>query len=122
MSEQETEATFDERKQALCQLVIDLQVDVDRILKVAPNSVPPQLRSLLKTGPDKLASSLDTYLEQVEEEQRPEFLEFLIMATGRLKQGHTELMESLSRRIQPEGEDRTPPRKFKGFKKRRGEW
>jgi hypothetical protein len=116
------ETNIEDRKKVMCDLIAELKVDADRILQVAPNSLPPQVKGLLKVPQEEVATSLDGFLEQVPEEQRPGFLESLIQGADHSKKGHAELMDSLSRRIQPEDVPRTPPRKFQGFKKRRGKW
>ena len=116
------EMNFEDRKKILCEMTYTLQADADKIMQVAPNSLPYEIKCLLNEAPEKVAASLETFLEKVPEEQRPMFLESLIIATDRLQKGHAELIQNLSRRIQPEDQPRTPPRKFQGFKKRRGQW
>lgn len=111
-----------ERKKNLISLVSDLRVEANRIFKVAPDSIPPQVKVLLQARKEDVEKSVDDLLETVPEDQRLEFAEFMTISMDNLRKGHTELMESLSRRIQKEGEPRTPPRKFQGFKKRRGTW
>jgi hypothetical protein len=117
-----SEMTFDERKKILFDLVAELRIDADKILKVAPDSIPTPVKVLLKTSENEVVSQMDKLLSQVPEDGRAEFLEFLILATDQLRKGHADLMEKLSRRIQPKDEPRTPPRRFQGFKKRKGSW
>jgi len=116
------EATLDERKQVLVDIVAKLRADAGDVLKVAPDSVPPQVKSLIKVEPDSVLKSINDFLDKIDEEARAEFLEFLIMSTSQLQKQSVNMKDRLAIRIQPEGEPRTPPRVFKGFKKRRGEW
>lgn len=114
--------SFDERKKILVDLITELRSDADKILKIAPDSIPPGVKLLLKAKTQEIPGQVDDLLNKTPEEERSTFLEFLILATDQLRKGHADLMERLSTRIQPEGTPRTPPRKFKGFRKRKGSW
>ena len=113
---------MEEQKNTLMQLIMELRENAKAVLEVAPDTLPPQLKHLLSVPEARLSEDFDKLLESLPEEEREAFMTFMILGVTGTKQAYEELKTSLNRRIQPEDEERAKPRKFKGFKKRRGTW
>lgn len=113
---------MEELKNELISLIMELRVDIKVILEVAPNTLPLQLQTILKVPENRVKEDFDKLIESVEEGEREEFLKTMLMVMGATKKSYVDLKDSLNRRIQPEGEERAKPRKFQGFRKRRGTW
>jgi hypothetical protein len=113
---------MEELKKELMDALMDLRANSKAVLEVAPNALPPQLRTLLQVPQVRLQEDFDKMIEVVPEEEQESFLSLMVVAVGSTMRAYSDLRESLDRRIQPEGEERTKPRKFQGFKKRKGTW
>jgi hypothetical protein len=113
---------MEELKIKLLEEVKELRANAKAVLAVAANTIPPGLKHLLSVPETKLESDLTSMLEDASEEEGEALLQLMLIGTEASKRAYKDLRESLDRRIQPEGEERAKPRKFKGFKKRRGTW
>lgn len=113
---------MEEQKNSLMALIKELRENARAVLEVAPDTLPPQLKHLLSVPEARLSEDFDKLIESLPEEEREPFITFMIVGVTGTKKAYEDLKTSLDRRIQPEGEARAKPRKFQGFKNRKGTW
>lgn len=108
-------------KEQMLEQIEACREQVHRLLEIAPDAVPTVLRALVIEA-ESTEKKLDQLLGELEnDESREAFVTMVTLSIKGMTESLAKFEAQLRERMQPAGMPRVK-RKFKNFRKRRGEW